>query len=157
MRNVVLAARKKTNATVSVSWLCKSYAKSGRALWGTEADVCRRWPREPLYRAWGVRRDASDTAERVGKARPADRPSPHSPHHATRGTPSSMTAWQRLAAVSTNEHSVDGNLLYDAVRKSRLRRKSRRRSSASSRAPAGIIDWCRLPGPQSLRSPCHCH
>jgi hypothetical protein len=29
MRNVVLAARKKTNATVSVSWLCKSYAKSG--------------------------------------------------------------------------------------------------------------------------------
>ena len=80
MRNVVLAARKKTIATVSVSWLCKSYAKSGRALWGTEADVCRRWPRGPLYRAWGVRRDASDTAERVGKARPADRPSCHTRH-----------------------------------------------------------------------------
>ena len=33
MRNVVLE-RKKTNATVSVSWLCKSYAKSGRARFG---------------------------------------------------------------------------------------------------------------------------
>jgi hypothetical protein len=61
---------------------------------------------------------------------------------------------ENLAAVSTNEHTVDGNLLYGAVRKSRLRRKSRRRSSASSRAPAGMvpITWAAV-----LSSPCRCH